>query len=216
LVVWVDDVARVGPGRLEAVASELLRAGGATAALILPVGRRRVWAWGSSVRGVPVRSGPSTTKPREDIRVAVGLASPGVGGFAVSHGQALEAARIGELTCTHRWLFEYAEVDMIAMLSTDLDDARRFVRRELGGLAGPGKPTATLRATVKCYLDTERSLSAAAEILHVARNTVAYRVRRAEQLRGQEIGVRRMQLQAALALAEELGDVVLNGPPDRT
>ena len=59
---------------------------------------------------------------------------------------------------------------------------------------------------MKCYLDNERSLSAAAEALHVARNTVAYRVQRAEALRGHEVGVRRMQLQAALALLEEFGD----------
>jgi DNA-binding PucR family transcriptional regulator len=50
--------------------------------------------------------------------------------------------------------------------------------------------------------------------LCVARNTVAYRVQRAEQLRGRPIDSRRMQLQAALALAEELGDTVLGDSAD--
>jgi DNA-binding PucR family transcriptional regulator len=114
------------------------------------------------------------------------------------------------LSRTGRWLFDYAELDLIAMLSAHLDEARRFVRRELGGLAGSGEPATTLRTTLKCYLDAERSLNTTAELLHVARNTVAYRIQRAEQLRGREIEVRRMQLQVALALTEEFGDLVLS------
>ncbi|RAU99348.1 hypothetical protein DQP58_03480 [Mycobacterium colombiense] len=66
-----------------------------------------------------------------------------------------------------------------------------------GGLAGPadrpGDTAVTLRATLKCYLDTERSLCAAADRLHVA-GKLAYRVQRAEQLRGRPIDGRRMQL----------------------
>lgn len=105
-----------------------------------------------------------------------------------------------------RWLWEYDDVDMLTMLTHRDDIARQFVRRELGDLAAPDEATAVLRATLKCYLDNERSLSAAAEVLHVARSTVAYRVQRAETLRGREVGVRRMQLQAALAVLEEFGD----------
>jgi DNA-binding PucR family transcriptional regulator len=210
LVVWTDDLEQADPGRLAGCAEQLLRAGGATGTLILPVGRQRVWAWGSGVRGASVGPPTSTGTPRSGIRVAAGLAESGVEGFAFSHGQALDAVRVGMLSRTDRWLFDYAELDVIAMLSTRLDEARRFVRRELGGLAGSGEPATTLRTTLKCYLDTERSLNATAELLHVARNTVAYRIQRAEQLRGREIEVRRMQLQVALALAEEFGDLVLS------
>jgi hypothetical protein len=206
LVVWADDLEQADPGRLAGVAEQLLRTGGATGTLILPVGRQRVWAWGSSVRGAAVE--PST--PRSGIRVAAGLPEPGVEGFASSHGQALDVARVGMLSRADRWLFDYSELDLIAMLSTDLDEARRFTRRELGGLAGSGEPATTLRTTLKCYLDTERSLNTTAELLHVARNTVAYRIQRAEQVRGREIEVRRMQLQVALALAEEFGELVLS------
>ncbi|MFI1693536.1 PucR family transcriptional regulator [Streptomyces sp. NPDC020794] len=184
LVVWADDLEQADPGRLAGCAEQLLRAGGATGTLILPVGRQRVWAWGSSVRGASVTPPTSTGTPLSGIRVAVGLPASGVEGFALSHHQALDAVRVGMLSRTDRWLFDYAELDVIAMLSTRLDEARRFVRRELGGLAGSGEPATTLRTTLKCYLDTERSLNATAELLHVARNTVAYRIQRAEQLRG--------------------------------
>ncbi len=212
LVVWADDLEQADPRRLEAVAEQLLRAGGATGTLILPVGRQRVWAWGSSVRGTSVGPPASTGTPPPGIRVAAGLPESGAEGFASSHGQALDAVRVGMLSRTGRWLFDYAELDLIAMLSTRLDEACRFVHRELGGLAGAGEPATTLRTTLKCYLDTERSLNTTAELLHVARNTVAYRIQRAEQVRGREIEVRRMQLQVALALAEEFGDLVLGEP----
>ncbi|GAA5152572.1 hypothetical protein GCM10023321_21520 [Pseudonocardia eucalypti] len=205
LVVWSEEP--VGPSQLEGVASAMLRSADRTAALILPIGRRRVWAWGSGVHAAPF-SGP-VAAPAAGVRVAAGLPAPGVRGFRTSHVQALEAARVGAQSRTGRWLFDYAELDLVAMLSTRLDVAAEFVRRELRGLAGPDENAAMLRATLKSYLDAERSLQLAAERLHIARGTVAYRIQRAEQLRGREIGVRRMQLQAALTLAEELGDAVL-------
>ncbi|WP_283616278.1 helix-turn-helix domain-containing protein, partial [Mycolicibacterium poriferae] len=70
-----------------------------------------------------------------------------------------------------------------------------------------------VRHTLKRYLDFDRSLARTAADLHVARNTVAYRVQRAEQLRGRPATVRRLHLHAALVLVEELGDVVLRPDP---
>jgi len=206
LVVWAGAAAQVGPGVLESTASQLLRESGHSAVLVLPVGQRRVWAWGSTIRGASAPLVDVSYEPADGVRVAAGLPSTGLSGFRSSHSQALEAARIGMASKQTRWMWEYGDVDMLTMLTHRDDIARQFVRRELGDLAAPDEATAVLRATLKCYLDNERSLSAAAEALHVARNTVAYRVQRAETLRGREVGVRRMQLQAALALLEEFGD----------
>jgi DNA-binding PucR family transcriptional regulator len=213
LVVWTDDPAAPAPGQLEQIASDVLKATGHSGSLILPVGARRVWAWGSRLRSSP-GSTHIPAQPPPGTKVAIGLPAPGVAGFRASHEQALAAAAFGMNSRSGQWLFDYADVDMLVMLSAQADLARQFVRRELGGLAGPEDTAVTLRATLKCYLDTERSLSAAADKLHVARNTVAYRVQRAEQLRGRPIDSRRMQLQAALALAEELGDTVLGDSAD--
>nr|WP_240982154.1 helix-turn-helix domain-containing protein [Streptomyces sp. S3(2020)] len=210
-VAWADDLSEAGATELEGAVAELLRASGCTASLVLPVGDRRVWAWGSGVRRPPALPVGGTHRPSPEVRVAAGLAAPSLDGFRESHYQALEAARVGMMSPGHRWLFDYGELDVVALLSYRIDLAREFVRRELGALAGSEEAIVTVRTTLKCYLDVERSLNTAAERLHVARNTVAYRVQRAEELRGEGIHVRRMQLQAALTLVEELGETVLPG-----
>ncbi|MDR7172987.1 DNA-binding PucR family transcriptional regulator [Nocardia kruczakiae] len=213
LVGWSDERVPAGASRLEETVANLLESAGCSSALVIPVGGRRVWAWGSRIRRLPVVP-DRLRQPMDGVRVAVGVPAAGIRGFVTSHQQASEVAQLGMLTSGERWLFDYGELDLITMLGSRLDRARKFVIRELGALAGPEEATTVLRTTLKCYLDVERSLSAAAENLHVARNTVAYRVQRAEQLRGRVVGVRRMQLQAALALAEELGAMVL-GDADR-
>ena len=58
--------------------------------------------------------------------------------------------------------------------------------------------TAALRATLKSYLDNERSLAASAAQLHIAKNTVLYRVRKAEQLLGRPLHQDRLRLSVAL------------------
>ncbi|WP_160159589.1 PucR family transcriptional regulator [Streptomyces sp. 3213.3] len=113
-VVWADDLEQADPGRLAERAEQLLRAGGATGTLILPVGRQRVWAWGSSVHGASVTPPTSAGTPRSGIRVAAGLPASGVEGFALSHHQALDAVRVGMLSRTDRWLLVsgWAQLDL--------------------------------------------------------------------------------------------------------
>ena len=90
-----------------------------------------------------------------------------------------------------------------------MEMARAFVTRELGALAENSRMATDLRLTLDAYLDTERSLIRAAERLHVARNTVAYRVRKAETLLNRDLRERTTELQCALRLATMLPAKVL-------
>ncbi|MFD3731721.1 helix-turn-helix domain-containing protein [Streptomyces sp. NPDC058632] len=63
---------------------------------------------------------------------------------------------------------------------------------------------AVLRDTVRCYLDSERSVSMVARTMHIAKNTVLHRVRKAEKLRGRPLSEDRLRLHAALHLAKTL------------
>lgn len=208
VIVWTGASMPAEPTHLRAAAAEALSGAGCVSTLVLPVGAQRVWAWGSRTSQPPESVVP-TTPPPPGVRIAIGLAGAGVEGFRDSHRQAAETARVGAMSTRDAWSFRYQDLDLVAMLSTDLPAARAFVARELGDLAASADSVATVRRTLKRYLDRDRSLVATATDLHVARNTVAYRVQRAEQLRGQPVADRRLQLHAALTLAEELGPAVL-------
>ncbi|WP_231993865.1 CdaR family transcriptional regulator [Mycobacterium sp. 852002-50816_SCH5313054-b] len=210
VIVWTDATMPAEPIQLRTAAAEVLSAAGCVSTLVLPVGAHRVWAWGSRTAHAPAPAA-SSAPPPAGVRVAIGLAGAGVEGFRDSHRQAAEVARVGAMSTRDASSFCYQDLDIVAMLSTDLPAAREFVARELRDLAGETESVATLRRTLKRYLDRDRSLAATAADLHVARNTVAYRVQRAEQLRGRPATDRRLQLHAALTLADELGDAVL--PP---
>jgi DNA-binding PucR family transcriptional regulator len=208
VIAWTGDVAPEDPTHVHTLATDVLTAAGCVSTLVVPIGAHRVWAWGSRTTRAPLIPGELTAPP-PGVRIATGLAGDGVDGFRRSHQQASHAARIGAVSTRDDWHLDYGDLDIVAMLSEDLTVAGEFVVRELGALAGPGESVAVIRRTLKCYLDRDRSLARTADHLHVARNTVAYRVQRAEQLRGRPASERRLQLHAALTLADELGQAVL-------
>jgi DNA-binding PucR family transcriptional regulator len=92
-------------------------------------------------------------------------------------------------------------------MTTDLEGARSFVKRELGGLGTAD--AADLRDTVRAFLAHRGSHAAAARELYVHRNTVAYRLSQAEELLGHPIADRELELRVALEAAAALGDAVL-------
>ncbi|AHC24475.1 MULTISPECIES: PucR family transcriptional regulator [Mycobacteriaceae] len=213
VIAWTGPTAPAEPHHLNSAATEALSAAGCTALLILPLGAQRVWAWGSRT-SEPLEAHEPERPLAPGVHLAVGTPGAGVDGFRRSHQRAAEAVRVGAQSARDvRW-FAYADLDIVAMLSADMSDARDFVTRELGELAGTAEPVMVVRQTLKRYLDRDRSLAGTAADLQVARNTVAYRVQRAEQLRGHPIAFRRLQLHAALTLAEELGEAVLRPTPD--
>lgn len=207
VVLWADVTSELSATQLEIGARSLLRRSGATGTLVIPVGRRRVWAWGSRATAAGLEV--TDADVLDGARCALGVVAPGHEGFRAGHLQAIEAVRVAELSARNTRVFRYADLELVCMATRDMSAARAMVRRELGGLAAPDEPTTELRETLVRYLAEERSLNRSAEALHVARSTVAYRVRRAEELRGAPIEVRRPQLQVALMLAEVLGHRVL-------
>ncbi|WP_262705786.1 MULTISPECIES: PucR family transcriptional regulator [Streptomyces] len=215
VVLWSDSPDT--GSALQAAAVEVLRAREATATLAVPVAAGRLWAWGAvpanGTRGTDTWEAVTQTLSRRRVQAAFGTPGAGVAGFARSHREALRAERIERLRrhagSDARSATAYADVAAIALMATELEAASDFVRRELGGLAGPGATMEALRTTLYHYLDAERSLVEVAGRLHVARATVTYRVKRAQEVLGHDLDDHRFALHTALALAEELGDAVL-------
>ncbi|MDN3265299.1 helix-turn-helix domain-containing protein [Streptomyces sp. CSDS2] len=210
LLLWSDDSTR-GDG-LDRTAARILERAGATATLLVPAGAGRLWAWGA-VPGTRPHDLSGQPLPLH-VRVAAGLPAAGPAGLRLTHDQATTAAGVGSrMHGVHR-IHEYRTLQLVALLTADEPAAADFVRRELGALADDSPSAATLRTTLKCYLDHDRSLAAAAQHLHVAKNTVLYRARKAAELRGRPLSENRLQLHAALCLTEALGPAVLRQPQE--
>lgn len=190
---------------LHRIASDALAQLGATRTLIVPVGRTELWAWGSA----PGRfAGFDETVAGIDLRGAhavAGAPARGLAGFRRTHLEAQEAARVVLLTA-HRseGLTTYSSVSLLAALTANPDLARKFMLDELGALAGNHANEAALRSTLLSYLENGHSPSTTAARLFVAKNTVAYRVKRAEELLGRPADERELELWCALRLAAAL------------
>ncbi|QNP71120.1 helix-turn-helix domain-containing protein [Streptomyces roseirectus] len=217
LIVWRDDWDAHGTADLAAAATTLLRGAGCSSLLTVPVGVSSLWAWGARTRGNPLSlrqlrdaEGPHRQVP--GVHIAAGLPGEGIEGFRTSHRQAGEAAELiraaGPGAGGQRSPYDYADLELAVLLRSRPDLSAGFVRRELGPLAG--EDMAELRTTVKCYLDLERSMSAVAGRLHIAKSSVAYRIRKAERLLGRPVQEDRLRLHSALLLFDVLGKAALD------
>ncbi|HEX4402031.1 MAG TPA: helix-turn-helix domain-containing protein [Galbitalea sp.] len=201
---------------LQRVTTEILRRVGATQRLIVPVGGGRVWSWFST--GETLRNVVSVVRSQEvpeDIAIALGVPGAGIAGFRQTHRDALATFDLMQILDALGPIVTYQEVDLVSLLLADRNRALEFVRRELGPLAAMTDQARDLRQTLLVYLDEESSPHASAVRMQVARNTISYRVHRAEDLMQRQITDRRHQLHSALLMASVLGDLTESVPTVR-
>jgi DNA-binding PucR family transcriptional regulator len=79
----------------------------------------------------------------------------------------------------------------------------------LGALAGEGEQVARLRETLRVFLGCGGSYTAAAGQLSMHKNSVQYRVHKAEELLGRPVADNRLDVELALSLCRWVGGVVL-------
>ncbi|WP_354698739.1 hypothetical protein DSM112329_04432 [Paraconexibacter sp. AEG42_29] len=146
-------------------------AGGARVGGPAPGARSVPAAVGSAARGtVPVH------EPDALARVAVGSAGSGVAGFRSSHHEAMEARRVARLLAVPTsGPVQHRDVALLALLTHDLVQARRFLAATLGSLAGAEPPARRLAATLRVLLEEQGSPRRAGRRLGVHENTVAKR-----------------------------------------
>jgi hypothetical protein len=136
------------------------------------------------------------------LSVAAGTPARGVEGFVLSHREALAARSVAQLRGGSRGArFTYPDLALEALTVGDVEGTRRFVERELGALAGGDDASVRLASTLAVFLEEGASFVRAGRRLGVHANTVAYRVRRAEELRGRPVSERQLELRVALRLA---------------
>ncbi len=103
----------------------------------------------------------------------------GIGGFRLTHQQALAAQAVALAGGSPPRVVTYAEVAPVAMMLGTGDLLRAWVRSTLGRLATDDEHHARLRETLLVFLDTGGSYKATAERLVLHKNSVQYRIHKA-------------------------------------
>ena len=216
-VCWVGDAGADGHAlvRLEQATTELARQAGCSGwPLFVPQDESCAWAWlplGArdafavpTIRGAGVEPG---------IRFAVGAAGAGVAGFRRSHRQALAAQAVAMAAGpSGPRLTSFAEVAPLALMSSSTELLRAWVHETLGQLADDDDHHARLRDTLRVFLEENGSYKATAERLILHKNSVQYRVRRAEEALGHPVTDNRLDVELALLASQWLGATVLRHP----
>jgi hypothetical protein len=145
------------------------------------------------------------------VRIAVGEPAVGLDGFRQTHDQAQRTYGLALAASPGARVTTFAEVGALALICADRDAARRWVTATLNDLAIDDEPHARLRETLETYLVTG-SYTVTAERMTLHKNTVQYRVGKAEEALGAPIGERRADLELALRACHYLGRFVLREP----
>jgi DNA-binding PucR family transcriptional regulator len=216
MIAWhtgsADDVLPV----LEAVATAVLgRVRNQGRPLFVPRDEASAWVW------LPLAGGVSIERAHVDavlagtgsgVRLAMGDPAAGVEGFRDTHQQALRVQALALAAGEHcDRVLTFREVGTMALLTTDLNAARLWVVSTLGPLSGGDENCGRLRDTLRVFLASGGSYTAAAAELTMHKNSVQYRVRKAQELLPRELGANRLDVELALNLCHRLGAAVLSG-----
>jgi DNA-binding PucR family transcriptional regulator len=99
----------------------------------------------------------------------------------------------------------YRDVELLCLTAGSESLTRRMAERELGALGGAAKNISLIRETVLAYFESGLNVEATAERLYVHKNTVRYRLARAEELVGHGLSERPAHLELALRYLSMFG-----------
>ena len=221
LVMWYPNPGTEGDelARLQRFVRELGEAAGVAASpLFVAADQSCGWGW------LPYRAEApdAVAKVRrfalarpDSPSVAIGTMAGGVEGFRRSHreaeevrGVAIVSERLNSSTPTVIAATDPG-LSVVARLGGDVVGTREWVATVLGDLAGDDENDARLRETLRVYLACGGSYKVAAEELNLHFNSVKYRVARAVERRGREIGSDRLDVELALLACHWYGAAVL-------
>jgi hypothetical protein len=214
VVCWTDDAAASADDitRLEHAVSHVAGKAACTGdPVFLPRDESSAWAWlPLGIRDTFDAAAASTAGLDDDVHVAFGDAARGTAGFRITHAQAMaaQAVALGAGSRPPRAV-AFSEVAPVAMMLGSEDLLRAWVLSTLGGLAADDEPHARLRETLLLFLQSGGSYKATAEQLMLHKNTVQYRIRKAEESLGRPVGQHQHDVELALRAARWLGPSVL-------
>lgn len=213
VVVLVEDISDQGAKRL---AGQLRTAAQAVGCLTVRMTVTDTHIWLSRLKTWHAEAIDAIRNTLLQAGVVASLSRPasGLEGFRSGHDEvrqveAVRAAWAGGAPP----VLAYEDVQLDALLITDLPAARRFVAQQLGPLAAGTETTATLRETLLASFSSTSHV-ATAERLMLHEHTVRNRLQRIEKILGRPLTERPVELQVALRLCRLLGSVDPESPLD--
>jgi hypothetical protein len=218
VVCWAGDVVAAIDNitRLERAVSQV--AGKAACSgdpVFLPRDEASAWAWlPLGIRDTFGTPAASMVGLDGDLHFAFGSAAKGTAGFRLTHQQAVaaQAVALAAGSAAPRAV-AFSEVAPVAMMLGSAELLRGWVLSTLAGLATNDEQHARLRETLLAFLRSGGSYKATAERLTLHKNTVQYRIRKAEESLGRPVAGDRPDVELALQVSQWLGASVLQPVP---
>ena len=214
LVCWVGDatVAIDNVTRLERAISHVAAQTACSGdPVFLPRDESSAWAWlPLGIRDTFDSAAASTADVDTDIHFAFGDAARGTAGFRLTHQQAIaaQAVALASGSPAPRAVL-FGQVAPVAMMLASRELLRPWVFGTLADLATDDEHHARLRDTLLVFLQSGGSYKTTAERLTLHKNTVQYRIRKAEESLGRPVGDSRRDVELALLASHWLGSAVL-------
>jgi DNA-binding PucR family transcriptional regulator len=200
-IAWLPAEEPHADGLLQGAVRLLTEAAGQGPPLTMLADERTLWAW---VRHAApdemdlARLREGVAAAGGGLRLALGAQGSGLAGFRGSLREAIRARTVAEATEDGEPVVSFDDVAVAALLTQQRDEVQRWVARVLGDLAGDAPGCRELRETVRVFLEASGSFTQAAGLMHLHKNTVYYRVRKAEELRGRPLTEGRLDVEVAL------------------
>jgi PucR C-terminal helix-turn-helix domain/GGDEF-like domain len=218
VVGWAGDATAAADNitRLEhAIGHVAARAGCSGDPVFLPRDESSAWAWlPLGIRDTFDPTAADAADVDADIHFAFGDAAKGTAGFRLTHTQAIATQAValaGRSPAPRAVLF--GQVAPVAMMLTSRELLRPWVAATLADLATDDEHSARLRETLLVFLQSGGSYKAAADQLTLHKNTVQYRIRKAEESLGRPVADNRQDVELALLVSHWLGPAVLQAAP---
>lgn len=212
LVIWHASEAHDVLSLLESVAGAVLeRAGGQGRPLFVPRDEAGAWVWLPVAEVGREHLDAALAEADPGVRVTVGDPGTGVAGFRDTHQQARRVHALALAAGEHcDRVLTFRDVGTVALMTTDLNAARLWVASTLGPLSADDENCARLRDTLRVFLASGGSYTAAGSELTMHKNSVQYRVRKAQELLPRGLADSRLDVELALNLSHRLGTAVLS------
>src|SRR5271169_335245 len=213
VVIWITEASAGADalGLLERATAEMAAEGHCDGRpMFVPQDEFCAWAWMplGARRDIDLPTTSSTGGDR--IRFAFGEPASGVAGFCRTHQQALSAQAVALAAGpSDQIVTSFGQVAPLALMAGSIELLQAWVIETLGALADDDDHNARLRGTLRVFLEENGSYKSTAERLLLHKNTVQYRVRKAEESLRRPVAQDRLRVELALLAAQWLGPAVL-------